>query len=77
MINGHFVATSSDISIASTNKRLNGFDVGAGIEKSLGKQLSLRFDYQHIHYQSFSHSVYDPVGNVTKTNELKAEYKSF
>lgn len=56
---GSFHINSSDVSIPSVDKTLNGLRLGLGLEKQVSKNLSLRLEYSHVQYQGLTRTYVD------------------
>lgn len=74
---GRFVINTTDISLPNTSQNLNGLRLGLGIDKTVWKNLSLRLEYSHIKYRTFSGTTFDPVGNVTKQTNIQPNANQF
>jgi len=67
---GHLKVSSSDISIPSFNKNLNGFSFGLGVNQVLSQHVAMRMEYHQINYQDANVTSYDPVGGVAKATTI-------
>jgi outer membrane immunogenic protein len=68
---GQFKIATTDISLLSIHKDLNGFRYGLGIRQDINECFAVRMDYSHTHYKRASMFTYDPVGFTSKSTSIK------
>jgi outer membrane immunogenic protein len=69
-IQGNFRSDTSDISLQTLHKNLNGVRYGAGIRQSVTKNLSVVMDYSRISYQNVSMSTFDVTSSTLKNTTI-------
>lgn len=67
-VRGNFKIYTNDISLAPTNKYLDGIRYGLGIKQTVYKQFSVIMDYSQITYQGVKRSATDISSSVTKNS---------
>lgn len=68
--NGNFKITTSDVSLANIDRRLNGIRFGAGIKQMLTPNLAVRLEYSQINYDSTSFSTFDRQSSTLKETKI-------
>jgi len=69
-VNSNYNLSTTDASLASVSKNLNGFRFGLGVSEKLSKMFSMRMEYSQAYYQSTSGTVVDVPADVTKTQKV-------
>lgn len=68
--NGNFKVSTTDASLASINKRLNGVRFGLGVQQHVTCALAVRVECNHISYNKASVSTLDALSNTSKSTSL-------
>ncbi len=68
--NGNFKVSTTDTSLANTNKNLSGFRWGLGLQRMLTTQLAMRMEYDNVSYNNTNVQTIDPLSAVSKKTKF-------